>query len=94
VGLDKPPRLKNVLVKGLALLPDQLQRLAVGLYLRHFHAILRMPACFLEFDSYRRWINRYDSLTAQDHKQIHADIENFRRHPLISVVVCVFNPLE
>lgn len=94
MGLDKPPRLKNVLVKGLALLPDQLQRLAVGLYLRHFHAILRMPACFLEFDSYRRWINRYDSLTAQDHKQIHADIENFRRHPLISVVVCVFNPPE
>jgi O-antigen biosynthesis protein len=89
-----PPRLKNVLVKVLALLPDQMQRLAVRVYLRHFHAILRMPARFLKFDSYRRWINYYDSLTARDHKQIRADIENFRRHPLISVVVAVFNPPE
>ena len=94
MGLDNPPRLKNVLVKGLALLPDRLQRLAVRLYLRHFHAILRMPPCFLKFNSYRRWINRYDSLTDQDRRQIRADIENFRRHPLISVVVSVFNPPE
>src|SRR5271170_5482018 len=93
-GMSLPPRLKNVLVKGLAFLPDQLQRLAVRLYLRHFHAILHMPACFLAFNSYRRWINRYDSLTAQDHEVIRADIENFRRHPLISVVVSVFNPPE
>ena len=94
MGLDNPPRLKNVLVKGLALLPDRLQRLAVRLYLRHFHAILRMPPCFLKFNSYRRWINRYDSLTDQDRREIRADIENFRRHPLISVVVSVFNPPE
>ncbi len=94
MGLDKLPRLKSGLVKGLALLPDQLQRLAVRLYLRHFHAILRMPARFLKFNSYRRWINRYDSLTAQDRRQIRADIRNFRRHPLISVVVSVFNSPE
>ncbi len=92
--MSLPPRLKNVLVKGLALLPDQMQRLAVRVYLRRFHAILRMPARFLKFDSYRRWINCYDSLTARDHKQIRADIQNFRRRPLISVVVAVFNPPE
>ena len=92
--MSLPPRLKNVLVKGLALLPDQLQRLAVRLYLRHFAAILHTRTYFLTFKSYRRWIDRYDSLTAQDHKQIRADMENFKRHPLISVVVSVFNPPE
>ena len=92
--MSLPPRLKNVLVKGLALLPDQLQRFVVRLYLRHFPSILHKRASFLTLNSYTRWINRYDSLTAQDHEQIRADIENFRHHPLISVVVCVFNPPE
>jgi GT2 family glycosyltransferase len=92
--MSLPPRLKNVLVKGLALLPDQLQRFVVRLYLRHFPAILHKRACFLTLNSYTRWINRYDSLTAQDHEQIRADIENFRHRPLISVVISVFNPPE
>src|ERR1700730_10053777 len=89
-----PPRVKKVLIKVLALLPDQLQRLAVRLYLRHIHATFDMLSRYLKIGSYRRWINRYDSLAGRDCKVILDDIENFRLHPLISVVVPVFNPPE
>jgi O-antigen biosynthesis protein len=89
-----PPRVKKVLIKVLALLPDQLQRLAVRLYLRHIHATFDMLSRYLKIGSYRRWINRYDSLAGGDCKVILDDIENFRLHPLISVVVPVFNPSE
>ena len=89
-----PPRVKKVLIKVLALLPDQLQRLAVRLYLRHIHATFDMLSRYLRIGSYRRWINRYDSLAGGDWKVILDDIENFRLHPLISVVVPVFNTPE
>jgi GT2 family glycosyltransferase len=89
-----PPRLKDILIKLLPLLPRAMQRFVVRLYQHHAHYVFSLLTSFLKPGSYHQWVKRYDTLSDADCRTILADIKSFKHHPLISVVVPVFNPPE
>jgi O-antigen biosynthesis protein len=89
-----PPRLKKVLRAILHALPHPLQRIVVQIYQRFVPIAYQALAGASREGSYRRWVRLYDTLSAEDHSAIIAEIRGWPRRPFISVVVPVFNTPE
>jgi GT2 family glycosyltransferase len=88
------PRLKKILRRILHTLPDPTQRLVVNQYQRFAPLAYRALSGALRIGSYRRWVKLYDTLSDSDRDAILADIRNWTKTPLVSVVMPVFNTPE
>lgn len=86
--------LKHFALWFLAALPSPIRGAVVGFYQSHCVFIVDALSRNLGAGSYRRWIKRFDTLSAEDRSAVLADIGTFANGPLISVVVPVFNTPE